>query len=198
MWKKIACLAVVFLLGLTSQGLASTWDDGSLSYLIDHGDESLVADTSPHMWPDGITWDETAIIDGTSGITWGYPAGVDPVIVEHEFHVVNDSSAYWSGFMVSILDFSNTASIVGGSTIPGSTVSYPTSLQVLFDFDADLAPSTPGNYSAMTAYVSINNPAGATYGMMLLPIVSAVPIPGAVWLLGSGLAGLVGLRRKMR
>ena len=29
-------------------------------------------------------------------------------------------------------------------------------------------------------------------------ISSATPIPGAVWLLGSGLAGLVGLRRKMK
>ncbi|MEQ1621416.1 MAG: VPLPA-CTERM sorting domain-containing protein [Methylococcales bacterium] len=28
--------------------------------------------------------------------------------------------------------------------------------------------------------------------------VSAVPVPGAVWLLGSGLAGLVGLQRRKK
>ena len=32
----------------------------------------------------------------------------------------------------------------------------------------------------------------------LVTVNNAVPIPGAVWLLGSGLIGLVGLRRKMR
>ncbi|MCP3669209.1 MAG: DUF4114 domain-containing protein [Gammaproteobacteria bacterium] len=30
------------------------------------------------------------------------------------------------------------------------------------------------------------------------PNVSTVPIPGAVWLLGSGLVGLIGIRRKIR
>jgi hypothetical protein len=46
------------------------------------------------------------------------------------------------------------------------------------------------------------NPAwknGTFYAMAVHPgDVSAVPVPGAVWLLGSGLLGLIGIRKKMK
>jgi len=42
----------------------------------------------------------------------------------------------------------------------------------------------------------IGNPGHAVSGE--LTVTSPVPIPGAVWLLGSGIVGLIGLKRRMR
>ena len=71
------------------------------------------------------------------------------------------------------------------------------------DFDGSM-PTTVSNPMDRYAYYSSSNPAyyqewsGNTWGFRidgsLTP--STVPIPGAVWLLGSGLIGLVGIRRK--
>jgi len=44
----------------------------------------------------------------------------------------------------------------------------------------------------------INGSAVYAYGDVTLTSITAIPIPGAVWLLGSGLIGLVGLRKKFR
>jgi hypothetical protein len=51
------------------------------------------------------------------------------------------------------------------------------------------------NYGPSTAYHSLTGPIGSeaftVYG-------DVVPLPGAIWLLGSGLVGLIGLRRKFK
>ena len=39
---------------------------------------------------------------------------------------------------------------------------------------------------------------GTDYAPYLSVTVSSIPIPGAVWLLGSGLIGIVGIRRKYK
>jgi len=45
-------------------------------------------------------------------------------------------------------------------------------------------------------YASAETSSFAEYWIEVGP--STVPVPGAVWLLGSGLIGLVGFRRKLR
>ncbi len=42
------------------------------------------------------------------------------------------------------------------------------------------------------------NAEGTSLGSLTLTVPSAVPVPGAVWLLGSGLVGLAGLRRSRK
>lgn len=65
-------------------------------------------------------------------------------------------------------------------------------------YDADLASvlaNTPG------FYVNIHNAAfldGALRGQLCDPVHTPVPVPAAVWLLGSGLVGLVGVTRRRR
>ena len=48
-------------------------------------------------------------------------------------------------------------------------------------------------------YVRVDGPEGYMGGEIdAFADVSAVPIPGAIWLLGSGLVGLMGLRRSRK
>ncbi len=54
-------------------------------------------------------------------------------------------------------------------------------------------------FRTQTGYQHANSPKSSGFEALAIRSgeISVVPVPGAVWLLGSGLAGLVGLRRKM-
>jgi hypothetical protein len=52
----------------------------------------------------------------------------------------------------------------------------------------------PNQSVTLTVYTD-NTQDHVNFGMLFYPTITPVPIPGAVWLLGSGLVGLVGLRR---
>ena len=56
-----------------------------------------------------------------------------------------------------------------------------------------------GNYFDFLVFINDEDDINGTSGYFCdVSISSATPIPGAVWLLGSGLVGLVGFRRKMK
>ena len=59
--------------------------------------------------------------------------------------------------------------------------------------DSDLGITVGDGGTIGLLFDQISNP-----GYPETPVSSSVPIPGAVWLLGSGLVGLVGLRRKQK
>ncbi len=52
------------------------------------------------------------------------------------------------------------------------------------------------NYSAITPQAHTSNFGGVLYSLSMVGHVSAVPVPAAVWLFGSGLLGLGGLTRR--
>lgn len=60
----------------------------------------------------------------------------------------------------------------------------------------DLAVNT-GNYGSFYSALTLE-PQNITFVDTAVNATAPVPVPGAVWLLGSGLLGLVGLRRKFR
>ncbi len=83
------------------------------------------------------------------------------------------------GFEFLFLSISTSTDTLGSIIGPG-----------VFDFEA-----VPGE----TYFANIFGTGGGDVGAGLFGIeVAAVPIPGAIWLLGSGLIGIVGLRRTFR
>ena len=66
----------------------------------------------------------------------------------------------------------------------------------LYDYDLNSLTLTEDNISTHDTF--IDNAALPSYGGSFLVRVSAVPIPSAVWLFGSGLLGLVGMARRKK
>ena len=84
---------------------------------------------------------------------------------------------------------------------PTETRYSVTDIMVYPDALAALAMAKPSTFTLSTAGMvgfSINDilPLGDNTGGISLNIVSAVPVPAAVWLFGSGLLGLVGVARR--
>lgn len=66
----------------------------------------------------------------------------------------------------------------------------------LYDYDFNPLTSAQDNISTHDTF--IDNAILPNYGGSFLVRVSAVPIPGAVWLFGSGLLGLIGMARRRK
>jgi hypothetical protein len=129
-----------------------------------------------------IGWDDTLFnnpaitVDDT---TWGGPEGPGNESVGPPFYA-NQGAApgvFNSGDDIKLLDI--TLENFGG---------VPTVLVT----DGDGLTSMGMDWST---HVAANWPAGASFEAQDLNI-NAVPVPAAVWLLGSGLLGLVGIRRR--
>ena len=125
------------------------------------------------------------------------------------FNVNNDSVRSWSGYHFEFWDlaFQNRLTVTDLFISNGwfeheDTILYTDgygtgSIATCWTENGSLID--PGMYDNWF-YLSIDlaaNP-GLAGGFAIRQVATTVPIPGAVWLLGSGLLGLVGLRRKTR
>jgi len=88
----------------------------------------------------------------------------------------------------------------GNSVYQLNTSAYPTSASaVATDYTNMLNALTAANLNGQTGNVSNflwMTPGKSGENVQYQGLVAPVPIPGAFWLLGSGLAGLIGIRRK--
>ena len=97
-----------------------------------------------------------------------------------------------------VLDVNSLQSWGDLNLVAGGLVPYSSALTLTYDWD--LINTIAANYSSWQ--IDTNPWAGIQYEFDIYgndPVVSSVPVPAAMWLFGSGLAGLVGFaRRKAR
>ena len=113
------------------------------------------------------------------------------------------NGAGWSSpanvfFDISGSDYPTYSNSVGGPTIPlGSVVVTPgtASTGAVLDLYFDSNPVAPGQTAVFTIYTD-NTTNKGLFGLIMYP--SAVPIPGALWLLGAGLAAIAVMRKRPR
>ncbi len=140
--------------------------------------------------------------DGAGNFNLGDPDGfgVADLVIDTDADTID-----WN-FMVSGVEMitaahihfapvgSNGDIVVGFGALSGS-------LNGLFDSPLDDIVANPTDY-----YVNLHNsdfPAGALRGQLGNPLIivdppSAVPVPAAIWLFGSGLIGMTGIARRKR
>lgn len=124
-----------------------------------------------------IVFETTGWIIGSDGLSYEFQADQSPYTYQATFSDLSESPFFGFDFLYfSVTSSTDTLdSIVG----PGSFTFDVIPGQTLF---ANVFGTGGGNLEA------------GNFGVQI----STIPVPGAMWLLGSGLIGLVGLRRKFR
>lgn len=131
----------------------------------------------------------TGAVDGTGYTGWGSgQAGYIELSFDQVFAdgAGDDLNVYGFGPGGATISVSSdgdlwSTAVALGSSMPGAAAVW--GYDLLVDFGVTSAQ-----------YVRIDS--GAAKFLDAVEAVNAVPVPGAVWLLGTGLLGLVGLRRK--
>jgi hypothetical protein len=222
--KKLLAVMAIFLVAAVvafppaAQATATLWLSDGVNPVVIVPDQAVGLDSNPVVgavtYVGGLgAW----IVDVTTGIT--YPALGSPSAPEMDLSHVSVSSGgpatltiMFSEVDFNLLGVNPVIMAIGGTTV--GTVQYATyydidndlfALTTLIDSLGPYAPlafsgSTTGEVDAECAYsltqvVTITQEgAGASSFDGTLQV---VPVPPSVWLFGSGLLGLIGLRRKL-
>ena len=199
--KKLSLIAVVFMLILFVNGAHA-------AYIVDTGVDpdgsSLNFDSGSWLAGEFVLDNSTKITD-IEGYMQKRPGEVT-ITIYNDGGVVPGSTEFFSeSFLPSEGGASFTSDWVGFSSLnldlaPGT---YWVSFEVRGEgeglYDGLMKPAL--NRLPVNAYKTVDG--WVAYGPTPTPIriqgyASSVPIPGAVWLLGSGLIGLVGLKKKFK
>lgn len=206
--KKIifACLTAVLTLGLTNTASAAlvypVWVDASPTL---HGGDGI-ADTSITLAPSEVVWLDVFISDiPTAGlVSAGLVVNYDPAQLEVTPGTWFYDPPWTADFNLSKISWDNNSGIIdfagAGFGSPFGTVPLIT---------IELHCIAPGVSSLVFGqhpgpiddFVLANEPLSTILDAdVLFPTIEMVntPVPGALWLFGSGLVGLLGLRRKNR
>ena len=179
MKKTAIASAIALSLGLSAAaeantaGLTGVWS-GTYSFTMFSPGGNLVG-----SFPDNGSW------------TWDFDAGT--------VSITNTSTFYGSVWTAYSVTFSDTGTSYDGSML----FSWSANPQIPVDVSWDVTAT--GNAVGDTAIVSVNSSqitASASAFPNFQPYFSGdltkVPVPAAVWLMGSGLIGLVGVARRRR
>lgn len=221
--KKIGTLltALVMVAGLSAQAYASLIVRGT-----DTAGKKLIYDTDRNItwydftfdapWPAAMDWASNLVVDfdGTHLSGWRLPTAVNAdgsgpcsgpncsgSEMGHLFYTELGNPAYPPGAIPSAIF---TDGLTGNTDTFQQLYAYqywtgtqgtPVGSHVLqaWGFSTKLG--------VQTQYIAFYDgaPYGHAYAMAVRDgDVSAVPVPGAVWLFGSGLVGLIGVRRKKK
>jgi hypothetical protein len=166
---------------------------------------------APSVWAHSVTIDTPFLFSGS-----GYDSNQQVIHNDQDpwkgfvtMTATNTGSQSWTDFHFGILsagsDVSHvyfqgdvpTVTVNGSNILLQWTANNNTVYGSPFGATLDLYFSqlvAPGQSATFTVYTD-NTQNKVNFAMLFYPTVSPVPIPGAVWLLGSGLLGLVGRRR---
>ena len=134
----------------------------------------------------------------TAGTSWASTVVYDKVEIFQTQTFFTDTFEITEAgsYLATLTDFEFTAPM----TDTGMNVTTATDLlgSLLapgsFNFDA-----TPGNYFvSFFGFADLSGPQIGQYGIEISQASSAVPVPAAIWLFGSGLIGLVGMTRRRK
>lgn len=120
---------------------------------------------------------------------WIFNNGIGWHEISNPISVVNDNGLTkdldFSGWNVNWNGVQSALGINGVATITCETITCADG--ELFSLDYSILVNDP-----------VNSFAGYTYGLHLEGVVSAVPVPSAIWLFGSGLIGLIGFCKRKK
>lgn len=165
----------------------------------------------------GIVLGTSQDTNGNGGHT-GVPNGTESGGIDRGWNFFSNTGVHFTSLPTNVLSASgNTASVdfsgwrvnwstissinMGGGTqvYNGTTYNNGTGIATI------TCAATCGNgdtyvldYAAIVPQGDPSNFGGVSYTLRLTGTISAVPIPAAVWLLGSGLIGLVGVARRRK
>jgi hypothetical protein len=190
--------------------LAKRSDGMKLFVLVLSALAALLFTGASSVWADSVTIDTPFLFSGS-----GYDSNQGITHVDQDpwkgfvtLTVTNTGTQSWTDFHFGILSAGSDVSYVyfqGGtpsSTVPLSqwTANNNTVYGSPFGATLDLYFSTlvaPGQSATFTVYTD-NTQDRVNFAMLFYPTVTPIPIPGAIWLLGSGLLGMIGLRRRFK
>ena len=183
--------------------IGSATYDGSVYNLFYEDDQNLVWLDYTHsqaLWGPQNTWASTLGSNLTVELKEGYSSTIN-WNTGWRLPIAGDAPVNWSYDTSSEMGYLNYVSLGNPA---GGLPPYDLSPFVeLGDYDYWLGTAAPASqawiYGFNPGLLYKDNQSAFYWGLAVHPgTVSAVPIPGAVWLLGSGLICLVGLTRKFK
>jgi hypothetical protein len=122
-------------------------------------------------------------------VLYAMPYGFNEIVY---FNLTNSTSVTWTDFHVAVGNQGALSEAYGYSGPGTGTFTFPGGNSIL---DVSSLNIPVGQTYAFSVWATGDNVSGATVNILGYPTAAPVPIPAAIWLLGSGLIGLIGIRK---